>query len=314
MAPPAIRSFKVGEAAVDLATNILEANAERMQKAGIDITGLSLLPAVAGKAVQDFLRTHPSLLPFLETGFKQMVFATMNLNPEQRMAVGSVIDTYVDGVRKAYLDTDDSKAEGDLMLASGEFKKNLAKALDELEKRKTAKVPFPKLEEGLTPAERRALLIWVSWMKANSPDLYDSWMKYRERIEKTERLAYVLELTHQMADPEPVPPRVLPAGFDLDLFRDSHKRVTYLEEIYGGTSSWAEQLKDSLLGRDTADTRRLKAQVDETTAGMNDYTRETCKNLARKDDAERPIVVGGYAVALGLGLIALVMFAVVLFK
>lgn len=313
------RNFKVGETAIDLALNIFESKAEPLRRAGFDITGLSLLPAAAHEKVAEIIGNNGSLLPFIETGFKALIFAMLpSLTPTQKHAIGEVIDTYIDSVRAAFGEDRDDRAEGIVTKASGQLRSNLDKALAELAKMQAVKPTFAQIEAKLSDDLRREILAWTKWMHAYHPESYQEWTQLKEKLDSVERVQFLMSLVGDPNDPMPTQAVVLPGdphALPIDFpqqYRTTRARIEWLKEVFEGPGGIVKAVKDALLGNDNPDVRKLEHQLDKTTKDLRAYTKATRKKLKKRRRQDRPVVRVKRALAAAVCVCAFVAFTVML--
>jgi hypothetical protein len=278
---PKIRRFNPVETGIDLFINLLESMSDDMeQKAGWDVSGISLLGPNLESKVKAFIATNKSLLPILETGMKAAIFAALpHLSHESRLAITSLVDLYTDNLRKAMNEHDDGKSEALVAQASANFKSGMTKILDEIAKARKSKLPFIDLLPKLDQSERDEILAWIEWMGTHDPSSHKKWIEYRDRLGS-------LEIVRQML-------RRRELG---EFSETTKKRMAFLVGTIGKNPTIVDDLnafKDTVIGilREGGST---EARIAAFTARANAFAaeQEQTSALIREWNAPRELLRG----------------------
>jgi len=179
----AAKSFSATELGFDLFINIMEAKKGTIKRAGLYTNLFNRFGPQARQKVETLLRTNQSLLPFLETGFKGLLFAALpGMSNGMRMSVSSVVDWATDLVRQAAYESDPQRAEALVAEAAKGFREGMDKALEEEIKMRKAKLPYVDLLPKLAQAESDDFSAWIEWMSTEDPTSHKKWIEYRDLI------------------------------------------------------------------------------------------------------------------------------------
>lgn len=273
------RRINPAELGIDLLLNFLEQYSDDMGKLGWGT------PAVLGgfgigarQALRDFLSSNPSALPFLETGVKGLVFAAApNMGPETKLAMNALFDMYTDKVRRTLTENDD-KAEAQIGVASGAFQAEFRKIMEDAKKKAAAKKPWHVIEAewgdqvaATNAAKRKELDAWVKDMRLHSRTEFGRWEALKHKIDKTERLVYLMSLP-------------------------AEDRIAHLEMAYGTPPSVMETVQAIARGETTSETVAWSARVQAATADMEQRTtvwKTESEAIRRRNKGQGPVAGQG---------------------